>query len=133
MRLSMFRVLTGILIPWIQLRLCSTCAHPYLFHVHLSRPQGENDLGHNTTNEPPHLAEEYADPWPSSLTARVEKAIQLLEHGHREMEEKGVTQKQLESMRNSLVRMKRRLDLLRKAKEKVREGIKRVKGFFIRV
>ena len=132
-RLSTFHALIAILIPWIQLVLCSRCAHPYLFHVHTSRPQGQRDLSHNTTDEFPQSEEDYTGPWPSwSLAARVERAIRLLEHGHKNMEEKGVTQQQLEGMRHSLERMKRRLDLLRKAREKVRAGIRKIKRIFIR-
>ena len=77
--------------------------------------------------------EDYAGPWPSgNLSARVAMAMRLLELGHEDMEEKGVTRKQLESMHHGLGRMKGRLDLLGKAKEKVREGIRKVKRIFTR-
>jgi hypothetical protein len=75
----------------------------------------------------PRLGGDDVGPWPPwSLSARVERAIRLLEQCHTDMEEKGVTREQLEIMRRSLEQMKRRLDLLGKAKEKVQKGIRKV-------
>jgi len=53
------------------------------------------------------------------FSAPLEKATRLLEQRCKGMEEKGVSPEQLETMRSSLEQMKGRLDLLRKAKEKV--------------
>jgi len=99
----------------------------------MSRSQSQTGLGHIGADEPPHPAEDYAGPWPpGSFSARVEKAIQLLEHGQKEMEKKGVSREQLKSMVRSLERMKRRLDFLRNVNEKTRGGIRKVKEIFIR-
>lgn len=121
-------VMVKKLVPWIQLVLCSRCKHPYLFHVHAPRLRSQRDLAgvaHNATDEIPQLGENDAGPWPSwSLSARVERAIRLLEQHHTVMEEKGATREQLEIMQRILEQMKRRLDLLRKAKKKVQKGIR---------
>lgn len=120
-RLSPIHVLAASLLPWLQLVQCSRCAHPYWFHVHVSRLQSQRDVSHNFTDD-------YAGRWPSwSLPTRVERAIRLLDRSHTDMEEKGVSREQLTSMQRSLEQMKWGLDLLRKAKEKVREGIRKVK------
>jgi len=125
-------VLVGKLFHFTQLARCSRCTHPYLFHVHVVRLQAQADLNSatgNDTDEPSPVVGEYARRWPSgSLSARVEKAIRLLEHGRTDMEKKGVSREQLESMQRSLGRMKRNLDLL----ERLREGIRKVKRIFIR-
>ena len=118
------------LLPWIQLVLCSRCKHPYLFHVHVARLQSQRDLRHvtdNATNEISPFGEDYARAWPSwSLSARVAKAIRLLEQNRTDMEEKGVNQEQLAIMQRGLEQMKRRLDLLRNVEEKVRKGIRKI-------
>ena len=118
------------LIPWIQLVLCSKCKHPYLFHVHVPRLQSQRDLRrvtHNATDEMPRSGEDDAGPWPSwGLSARVERAIRLLDQRHTEMEEKGVSQEQQEIMQRSLEQMRRRLDLPRRVKQKVRKGIQKI-------
>ena len=86
----------------------------------------------NATDKLPPSAEDFASPWSSgSLSARVEKALRLLEQRCVDMEKKGVSREQLENMRGSLEQMKRRLDFLRRVKEKVWEGIHRVKRIFI--
>lgn len=126
-------LLVAILLPWLLLVFCSRCAHPYLFHVHVSRLKFRRDLSHNAADELPQSADDYAGPWPSgSLSTRVERGIQLLERSHTDMEEKGVSREQLGSMQRSLERMKRGLDLLRNAREKVWEGIRKVKQVFFR-
>ena len=43
------------------------------------------------------------------------------------MKESGVSQEQLENMRDSLERMKKELDLLGKATEMVRKGVRKTK------
>lgn len=53
------------------------------------------------------------------FSAPLEKAIRLLEQRCNGLEEKGVGPEQLERMHRSLDQMKGRLDILRKAKEKV--------------
>ena len=63
-----------------------------------------------------------------SFSAPLEKAIRLLEQRCRGMEEKGVSLEQLAKVRKSLEQMKERLDLLGKAKEKVREGARKFEG-----
>ena len=132
-RLSPIYVLVTIVLPWLQLVLCSRCAHPYLFHVRVPRFQRQRDLNHNVADEPPPSADDNAGPWPSGgLSTRVERAIQLLEQSQTDMEEKGVSRKQLGSMQRSLKHMKWGLDLPRKAKEKVWEGIRKVKQVFFR-
>lgn len=86
----------------------------------------------HTTDKPPRLAEDYADPWPSgSLSAHVKEAIRMLAQNHMYMEENGVSQEQLENMRSSLERMKRELDLLRKPTEIVRKGVQKTKWVFL--
>jgi len=80
----------------------------------LSRVMGE-DLEELT-----RLAGDYAGLSLSGcFSAPLEKATRLLEQRCQGMEEKGVGPEQLEAMRGSLKQMKGRLDLLRKAKEKV--------------
>ena len=123
-------MLVGKIIPFIQLRRCSNCGHPYLFHFHISLLQN-----HGTTSpivgdakdellqsvgdakdELSQSVEDYADRWPPGLSVCVAKAIQLLEESHEAMEEQGVGQHQLGNMKSRLKRMKMKLDLLRKAK-----------------
>lgn len=119
------------LIPWIQLLLCSGCAHPYLFHAHVSRLPVQRGRGHAADNSMDALrrfAKDYAGPWPSrSPSARLEKAVRLLEQNHGHMAENGVSQEQLENMRCSLERMKKQLDLLRMTKQKVWDRVWKVK------
>ena len=80
------------------------------------------DLSHTTDeamDELARLAEEYASlSLSGSFSAPLEKAIWLLEQRCRGMEEKGVGLEQLMKVRSSLEHMKRRLDLLRKARER---------------
>ena len=80
------------------------------------------DLGHiidEAMDELARLAEEYASlSLSGSFSAPLEKAVWLLEQRCRGMEEKGVGLEQLTKVRTSLEHMKGRLDLLRKAKEK---------------
>ena len=75
------------------------------------------------------LAEEYAR---SSLSgdplAPLEKAIWLLEQRCEGIEEKGVGLELLTKVRTSLEHLKGRLDLLRKAHEKMRQGARRFEG-----
>ena len=68
------------------------------------------------------LAEEYASLSFSGFSAPLEKAIWLLEQQCRGMEEKGVGLELLTKVRSNLEHMKARLDLLRKATDKVRKG-----------
>ena len=75
------------------------------------------------------LAEEYASlSLSGSFSAPLEKAISLLEQRCKGMEEKGVGLELLTKVRSSLEHMKGRLDLLRKAREKLREGVRRIEG-----
>ena len=75
------------------------------------------------------LGEEYASlSLSASFSAPLEKAIWLLEQRCKGMEEKGVGLELLARVRGSLDAMKGRLDLLRRAKEKAREGVRRVEG-----
>ena len=75
------------------------------------------------------LAEEYASlSLSGSFSAPLEKAISLLEQRCKGMEEKGVGLELLTKVRSSLEHMKGRLDLLRKAKEKLRAGVRRIEG-----
>ena len=86
----------------------------------------------NATVGLPRVSDEYAGPWSSSSrSARVEKALGLLKQSNKAMEQKGFSREQLTTMQINLERVKWRLDLQRMAKEKVREGIRRVKGIFI--
>ena len=74
------------------------------------------------------LAEAYAGlSLSGSFSAPLEKAIWLLEQRCKGMEEKGVSLELLAKIRGSLEHMQERLDLLRKAKEKVREGVREVR------
>lgn len=92
-----------------------------------------NDAVDNIIDEPPQAAESFSGRWPAgSLSARAEKASRLLEHGRTDMRKKGVSREQLEGMQRSVEQTKRNLDRLRKAKEKVRGGIQKVKKIFIR-
>ena len=75
------------------------------------------------------LAEEYASlSLSGSFSAPLEKAISLLEQRCKGMEEKGVGLEVLTKVRTSLDNMKGRLDLLRQAKEKVRERVRKIEG-----
>ena len=104
--------------------------------MHKARLQGQRDPNRvvdHATSEPPQDAENFSGRWPAgSLSARVEKAIRLLEHGRTDMEKTGVSREQLESTQRSLEQMKRNLDRFIRAKEKVREGIRTIKRIFIR-
>jgi hypothetical protein len=72
------------------------------------------------------LAEEYARlSLSGSYSAPLEKAIWLLEQRCKGMEEKGVGLELLTKVRTTLEQMKVRLALLRKAKETLREGVRR--------
>ncbi len=62
----------------------------------------------------------------------MERAIRLLEQSHADMEEKGVSRKQLGSIQRNLKQVKWGLDLPRKVKEKVWKGIRKVKQVFFR-
>ena len=85
----------------------------------------------NAMNGPLRLPDEYAGQWPSSSHAAcVEKALALLKQSRKDMEQKGFSREQLKIIQRRLERMKRWLDLQRMAKEKVREGTRRVKGTF---
>jgi len=82
---------------------------------------------HNATVEVPRSGEDDAGPWPSwGLSARVERAIRLLDQCHTDMEDEGVSREQLAIMQRSLEQMKRILDLLRNAKQKVQKGTQKV-------
>lgn len=82
-----------------------------------------DDLSHamdKAMDELAQFAEDYACLSLSGcFSAPLEKAIRLLEQRCKGMEEKGVAPEQLEKMHGSLEQLKRRLDVLRKAKEKV--------------
>jgi len=81
------------------------------------------------TCELARLAEEYASlALSGSYSAPLEKAIWLLEQRCRGMEEKGVGLELLTKVRTTLDDMKGRLELLRKAREKLREGVRRFEG-----
>ena len=74
------------------------------------------------------FAKDYAGPWPSrSPSARLEKAVRLLEQNRGHMAENGVSQEQLENMRCSLERMKKQLDLLRMTKQNVWDRVWKMK------
>ncbi len=75
------------------------------------------------------LAEEYANlSLSGSFSAPLEKEISLLEQRCRGMEEKGVGLELLIKVHASLENMKGRLDVLRHAREKVRERVRRIEG-----
>ena len=64
------------------------------------------------------LAEDYAALSLSGpFSVHMEKAIRLLEHRHKGMEQNGVSEEQLDKMRDSLDLMKRKLELVTKAEE----------------
>jgi len=74
---------------------------------------------HRIQGDLARLAEEYAGlSLAGCFSGPLEKAIRLLEQ-HCASKEQGVSRDQLEKMRGGLEDMKRRLDVLRKAKEKV--------------
>ena len=69
------------------------------------------------------LADEYAGlSLSGSFSGPLEKAIRLLEMHCKNMEEQGVSRDQLDKMRGSVEMMKKRLDLLKDAKEKRTKG-----------
>ena len=75
------------------------------------------------------LGEEYASlSLSGSFSAPLEKAIWLLEQRCKAMEERGVGLELLTRVRGSLDAMRLRLDLLRRAREKAQEGVRRVEG-----
>ena len=82
-----------------------------------------DDLGciiNDAMDDLAQLADEYGQlSLAGSFPAPLEKAIWLLEDQCKGMAEKGVGPEQLEKVRSSLDEMTRRLDLLRKAQEKV--------------
>jgi len=125
-------MLVAIPLPWIQLVRCSRCTHLRLFHVDAqplpSQANNRSAIDHTKNKPPPRPAEDHAGRWPSgSLSAHVEEAIWLLEQNRMYMKESGVSQEQLENMRDSLERMKKELDLLGKATEMVRKGVRKTK------
>lgn len=93
-----------------------------------------SDLGciiDDAMDELARLADDYAQlSLSGSFSAPLEKAIWLLEQQCKAMEEKGVSPEQLAKVRGSLEEMMERLDLLRKAQEKVAvtEGKEKGKG-----
>jgi len=60
------------------------------------------------------------------FSAQVDKAIKLLEHRYLALKGNGVDQDQLQKVGESLDHMRRKLELLNKAKENARKEIKRV-------
>ena len=83
-------------------------------------------------DRPVRSPDEYVGQWPSSSRAAcVEKALALLKQSQKDMEQKGFSREQLKMMQRRLEWMKRWQDLQRMAKEKLREGTRRVKGIFI--
>ena len=82
-----------------------------------------DDLGriiNDAMDDLAQLADEYAHlSLSGSFSAPLEKAICLLEQQCKGLEEKGVGPEQLKKVRSSLDEMTRKLDLLRKAQEKV--------------
>ena len=90
------------------------------------------DLGHiidEAMEELARLAEEFASlSLSGSFSAPLEKAIWLSEQRCKGMEEKGVGLELLTNVRTSLEHMKQKLALLRQAKEKLREGVRRIEG-----
>ena len=78
-----------------------------------------NDAMDRTLDDLARLTESYAALSLSGpFSAHVEKALRLLEHRYKDMEEKGVSVEQLEKMQNSVDLTKRKLELVRKAEEK---------------
>lgn len=137
MLLYLVCVLVAILLPCVQFVQCSSskCANPDLFHFHTYRARSRRDLpcaADNITNELPWIADDHGDRWSyGSVSTRLEKAIWLLGQSRKGIEEKGVSQEQLENLRRSLEQVKRTLDLMGVAKEKVWEGIQKAKWVFI--
>jgi len=79
-------------------------------------------------DELPRFAKDYAGPWPSGgPSSRLERAVQFLEQNHGHMAENGISQERLENMRCTLEQMKKQLNLLRMTKQKVRDGVWKVK------
>lgn len=83
-------------------------------------------------DDPPQVAEDHVGVPPSqSPSLRVEEATQLSEQNDTNTEEGEVSQEEPVSIRSSPEeQVKKKSDHLRKAKEKVWEGIRKVKRFF---
>jgi hypothetical protein len=70
------------------------------------------------TNELERLVQQYADlSLSGSFSAQAGSAVKLLEQNYAALEEKGVGPEQLQKVKRSLDHMKRKLELLNKAKE----------------
>ena len=116
---------------WRLLRLrCGECAHSHLSHHHTHHgwvqvidaqslvDDGTMERWGAATDDLERAVQDYAgQPLPGFFSARVEKIIRLLEESYKDMEKKGVSQAQLEKIRGSVDVMKRKLDLLREAKD----------------
>ena len=77
-----------------------------------------NDAMGRTMGALARLVEDYAALSLSGpFSTHVEKAIRLLEHRYKGMEQNGVSKEQLDKMRDSLDLMKRKLELVTKAEE----------------
>ena len=71
-----------------------------------------------------HVAEDYAARSLSGpFSAHVEKAIRLLEHRYKGMEQKGVSKEQLDKLQDSLDLTKRKLELVKMAEAKALKEI----------
>ena len=79
-----------------------------------------NQVTGRATTELEQLVERYADlSLSGSFSAQVGGAVRLLEQNYAALEKKGVGREQLQKVKRSLEHMKRKLELLHKAKENV--------------
>ena len=116
------------MIPWLQFARRSKCAHPHLHHCHTGSQRDLEPIRRDAVTDPPWSVEDPADPLPSvSPSTRVAEAAQPPKEGNPDTEEKEICQNQLECMRNS---SEQKADLLGKAKERLRQGIKKIKRIF---
>ena len=116
------------MVPWFQLGQRSKSAHPYPRHCQTRGQRDLGSVGSNIVEKPPRFVENPADPSPSvGPSIRVEEAVQPQKQGDAETEEKLVSQYQPGRMRGVL---EQKLHLLRKAKERLWQGIMKVKRIF---
>ena len=82
-----------------------------------------NDAMGRTMGALARLAEDYAALSLSGpFSVHMEKAIRLLEHRYKDMEQEGVGKEQLEKTQDSLNLMKRKLEVVTKAEEQALKG-----------
>ena len=116
------------MIPWLKFVRRSKCAHPHPHHCHWRSQRDLEPVRRDAVTDPPWPVKESAGPLSSvSPSIRDDEAAHPPKQGNADTEEKGISQYQLECMRNS---SEQKLGLLGKVKERMRKGIQKIKRIF---